>query len=138
MGCYYANEEEGMKPCTQCGRCCTNSDFMGSLTASGDDVKRWRREGRDDILSWVQVLAGENNPFGDLWISPRTGNEAQRCPFVRKIRGQERYTCTIYETRPETCQQYPMAVDHMKTVRCEMLEPGDTDADVAAFMGRSE
>ena len=112
---------------------------MGTMTASGDDVKRWRVEGRRDILSYVLVLGGEDNPFGDLWISPRTGNEATRCPFVRKLRGQERYTCTIYETRPEVCRLYPVAVDHMQNVRCEMLEPGDTDADadVAAYMGRS-
>ena len=126
-----------MKPCTQCGRCCTNSDFMGSLMASGDDVKRRRVEERGDILSWVRVLGGKDDPWGDLWLSPRTDNEAQRCPFVRKIRGQERYSCRIYKTRPEVCRQYPVAVDHMQSVRCEMLDPGDTDADVAAFMRRS-
>lgn len=126
-----------MKACTQCGRCCTNPGFMGSLSASGADVLRWREEGREDILAWVAQLGEGDDPWGDLWISPRTGEEAHRCPFVRKVRGQEKYNCTIYETRPETCRRYPQAVDHMKTVDCEMLETGDTDADVRRFMRRS-
>lgn len=124
-----------MKPCTQCGRCCTNADFMGRMSASGSDVKRWRREGRADILQYAAIIGSPADPWADLWISPRTGNDAERCPFVRKIRNSDRYRCTIYETRPEACRNYPLAVDHMIFVDCEMLDVGDTDADVAAFMG---
>lgn len=125
-----------MKACTQCGRCCTHSGFMGSLQASGSDVKRWRRQGRYDILKWVAILGGPADPWGDLWIDP-DGHERGRCPFVRKIRNQEKYTCTIYDTRPEACREYPLAVSHMLTVNCEMLDPGDTDADVDRFMNRT-
>ena len=88
---------------------------MGTLSASGADVLRWREEGREDILAWVVPL-GEGDD--------------------RKVRGQEKYNCTIYETRPETCRRYPQAVGHMKSVDCEMLEAGDTDADVRRFMRR--
>ena len=27
-------------PCTNCGKCCTNPAFMGTLQATGEDVKR--------------------------------------------------------------------------------------------------
>ena len=123
-----------MRACTQCGRCCTNPSFMKTLPATGDDVKRWRKGGRADILEWCSVLGDDANPYADLWISPRTGDEASRCPFVRKIRGQDRYTCTIYNTRPEVCRAYPISVDNMKAVDCEMIDPGDTDEDVRRFM----
>ena len=113
-----------MKSCTQCGKCCTNESFMGTLSASYEDVERWEVEGRDDILAWESAY--------DLWISPRTGYEASRCPFVRKVRGQEKYKCMIYDTRPEVCRQYPTRVDHMAFVGCEMLEVGDTDVVIEA------
>ena len=117
-----------MKACTQCGRCCTNPKFMGSLMADDEDVLRWEAEGRYDILDWVSVLGPENDPYGDLWISPTTGDDAQSCPFVRRQR-DGKYKCQIYKTRPAVCRAYPIAVDHMKAVDCEMLETGDTDAD---------
>jgi len=98
-------------PCTNCGKCCTNESYMLTLSATQEDVERWQAEGREDILRFVSVLG----PFGyllpgpayaDLWIDERTGNERSRCPFVRKVRGQPRYLCTIYETRPQVCRDY--------------------------------
>lgn len=121
-----------MKPCTQCGRCCTNAKFMGSMQASPEDLARWKREQRYDILQYACQLGS----FADLWISPRTGEELSRCPFVRKRRNKPIYDCTIYDTRPEVCREYPHYVSHMQIIDCEMLEDGDTDADVARFMGR--
>ena len=131
-----------MKPCTQCGRCCTNPHFMGTMEASASDIARWRKDDRQDILQYADVhdwkpgSAGEamGFAFADLWMSPRTGNDMLRCPFVRKVRNQDRYTCTIYDTRPEVCREYPTNVSHMQFVNCEMLEDGDTDEDVKRFM----
>lgn len=124
-----------MKPCTQCGRCCTYDRFMLSLQATAEDVQRWIEEGRDDILQYCDMITSPVTG-ADLWISPRTGNEMPRCPFVRKRRNLPIYDCRIYETRPEVCREYPKEVHHMQSVDCEMLEDGDTDADVARFMGR--
>ena len=85
-------------PCTNCGKCCTNPSYMGTLQATGDDVKRWRREGRTDILRFAEIMGTRDDPWADLWIDDN-GNERLRCPFVRKVRNQNRYLCTIYETR---------------------------------------
>ena len=112
---------------------------MTTMQANADDVKRWRRQKRNDILQYAYIYGPKLSndswiPFADLWISPRTDESMRRCPFVRKVRGADRYTCTIYETRPQVCRDYPIYVDHMKFVDCEMLEPGDTDEDVQRFI----
>ncbi len=88
------------RDCTRCGKCCTNPSYVGSLQATGEDVKRWIREGRTDILEWAAIMGDPDDPWADLWISPRTGAEASRCPFVRKDPNRPTYRCTIYETRP--------------------------------------
>jgi Fe-S-cluster containining protein len=106
-------------PCTNCGKCCINTAFMGSLQATGEDIKRWRREGRHDILRFASVLGPAANPYADLWIDQQTENERLRCPFVRKVRGQKRYLCTVYETRPQVCRDYtPWAPGSI----CEIVE----------------
>jgi Fe-S-cluster containining protein len=86
---------------------------MRTLQATGEDVKRWRREGRDDILRFVAVLGrDDDDPWGDLWIDDDNGVERARCPFVRKLPNRDQYTCTIYETRPEVCRQYEPWTPH--------------------------
>ena len=92
-------------PCTNCGRCCTNPNYMGTLMATGADVQRWRRGRRADILRFAYVLGPRNDPYADLWIDEE-GRERERCPFVQKVRGSPRYLCTIYDTRPQVCRDY--------------------------------
>lgn len=96
---------------------------MERLGVSDEDMARWRREGRTDILEQVSAERG--------WLAPG------RCVFLRDT-GTGAQSCSIYDTRPETCREYPLGIVHMQSVDCEMLEPGDTDADVARFMGRRD
>lgn len=91
------------KPCTRCGKCCTNKNYMGTLSATEEDVQRWTKEKRWDILQYVDVMTPGFG--GDLWI-PESGEELLRCPFVRKDRNLPTYKCTIYETRPQVCRDY--------------------------------
>jgi Fe-S-cluster containining protein len=79
---------------------------MGTLQATGDDVKRWRREKRRDILRFAYLLGPPADPVADLWIDQERGTERERCPFVRKVPGQHRYMCRIYDTRPQVCRDY--------------------------------
>lgn len=109
------------KACTQCGRCCINPEFMERLAICGEDVSRWKAQGRQDILKNL----GEES----AWREPGP------CPFVVQVSAAQ-YQCAIYDTRPLTCRDYPLAVGHMEFVGCEMLEPGDTDDVVARFMQR--
>jgi Fe-S-cluster containining protein len=100
--------EPATKPCSRCGKCCTNPSFQGNLMATGEDVLRWQREGRQDILRFAAVLPGPpDNPVADLWVdTEKRDKERERCPFVRKDRGQHTYRCTIYDTRPQVCRDY--------------------------------
>lgn len=92
---------------------------MERLAICSEDVARWKSEQRDDILANL----GEQS----AWRAPGA------CPFIAEL-SPGRYACSIYDTRPLTCRDYPLAINHMEFVRCEMLEPGDTDETVATFM----
>jgi Fe-S-cluster containining protein len=96
------------KPCSQCGRCCL---MLGAeITATQEDVARWVKEGRQDILRYADVY---ENLGADLWFSPKTGDEIGRCPFVRKHPNRNTYFCKIYDTRPQVCRDYePFSGEH--------------------------
>ncbi len=78
-------ELQGQKPknfnCKQCGRCCLI--YGGLLQASPTDIKRWEKQGTEDVLQWVK--------WGDLWINRDTNIEAFRRPFLRKLPKREKY-----------------------------------------------
>lgn len=82
--------------CRCCGRCCET--FGGHLHAWESDLARWRSEGRDDLLAMV-------NDLGWIWCDPATGEKLERCPFLQ--RDGELWICTIHETRPQICRDYP-------------------------------
>ena len=48
-----------------------------------------------------------------------------RCPWLRKLPGQDKYVCRIYYNRPDECKHYPVTIDEMLRDGCEMLEPRD-------------
>lgn len=103
--------------CTRCGKCCLKKDYMLSLSATAKDVVRWRKEGRDDILRYVDHV---NMGFYDLWFD--NGKELDRCPFLRKDRGAASYRCTIHNTRPEVCRSYPANYEQMVADECEIIQ----------------
>ena len=97
-----------MPECNRCGKCCTYPRFMGTLFAIKEDLLRWEDEGREDILSYANIFYDkEGEPSSaDLWVK-HDGEELSRCPFVRKDRNKTTHSCTIYDTRPTICQEYP-------------------------------
>lgn len=105
-----------MKDCNQCGKCCTNYGGGGGLSASTSEIDAWE-ESRPDIYRYVRD--------GQIWFSPDTGKQLQRCPWLRKLPGQSRYVCRIYHDRPEDCRHYPVDIEQMVRDECEMLERHD-------------
>ena len=97
-------------PCTNCGKCCTHPDFMGSLMAMGADVQRWRRERRADILRFAQVLGPRDDPWADLWSTKRAGSAgaarlcarsgARPATYARFTKPGRRSAVTISRGRP--------------------------------------
>ena len=104
-----------MKDCNQCGKCCVNYS-NGGLSASKSEVEAWEIN-RPDIHRYVKD--------GNIWMSPATGQQLERCPWLTKIPAQNKYTCAIYFDRPDDCKFYPVTINDMINDECEMLEAKD-------------
>ena len=98
--------------------CCLNERYMRSLQVPTKDVRRWQREGRDDILRYVDTVTPEVH---EAWVKPDHKADCTRCPFVRKDRNAPTYTCRIHETRPEPCRDYPQNYAQMEQDGCETI-----------------
>jgi Fe-S-cluster containining protein len=109
-----------MKPCNFCGKCCKFGEGAGLGSATRNDIIKWRKY-RPDILNYSPP------PSHDLWVSPVTGEETYRCPWLRKLPMKASFICRIHEFRPEVCHHYPVNIEQMISDQCEMLEPGDAE-----------
>lgn len=104
-----------MKNCNQCGKCCINySD--GGLSATQSEIEFWEIF-RPEIFDYVRA--------GNIWMDPVSGQQLTRCPWLRKVEDEEKYTCDIYFDRPDDCKHYPITIDQMVKDDCEMLEARD-------------
>ena len=104
-----------MKECNQCGKCCINYS-NGGLSASASEIEWWDNN-RPDIARYV------NN--GHIWMDPDTGKQLDRCPWLKKLPHEDKYTCDIYYDRPDDCKYYPVSIGDMIKDECEMLESHD-------------
>ena len=105
--------------CKQCGNCCLNLYDAFSTCATEDDIRMWDSEGRDDILDWVDPIhVGGVQYVYDIWISPVTGEDVTRCPWLRKLPNQEKYICRIHDVKPEHCRAYPRSRKHAMKTGC--------------------
>lgn len=110
-----SGKESSVKECNQCGKCCINySD--GGLSVSVSEIAWWELF-RPDIFRYVSA--------GKIWVSPDTGRQMERCPWLQKPPGQDKYSCSIYYDRPEDCKHYPVTIEQMVVDECEMLEVRD-------------
>jgi Fe-S-cluster containining protein len=104
-----------MKECNQCGKCCTRYGG-GGLSASASEIAWWETF-RPKIFDYVRG--------GEIWVSPVTGKQMMRCPWLRKLPNQNKYICRIYHDRPDDCRHYPVNIEEMARDECEMLEVKD-------------
>jgi Fe-S-cluster containining protein len=86
--------------------------------ASETDVRRWEEAGRYDILEWVASIAVGESYIYDIWINPKTGEDVPRCPWLRKVRGADRYVCRIHDLKPDHCRRYPQSREHAAKTGC--------------------
>lgn len=105
-----------MIQCNQCGKCCLKygGGRLGSVSQSEMDC--WEAN-RPEVLDYVV--------HSDMWVSPRTGEELARCPWLRKLPNREKYKCRIHEVHPEACNGYPVNIQQMIDDGCEMIEEDD-------------
>lgn len=104
-----------MKACNSCGKCCEN--YGGdSLSASAEEIDWWETY-RPEIARYVKD--------GKIWIDPATGDYVGRCPWLQKSPDGKKFTCDIYDVRPEDCRLYPTNIAEMIRDECEMIERRD-------------
>jgi Fe-S-cluster containining protein len=101
--------------CVQCGHCCLDLSGAYQTSVPDSDVKRWKREQRFDILEWVGPFEG----MDEIWISPKTGEYVNRCPWLRKLPKKSKYICRIHETKPEHCRNFPKSKRHALDNGCK-------------------
>lgn len=89
-------------------------------SADQSDVDMWRDHGRDDVLAWVDPIEiGDEKYVYDIWINPNTGGDVTRCPWLRKLPGQDRYICKIHDVKPRVCKEYPKSKSHANKTGCK-------------------
>jgi len=92
------NNKTSTLTCRRCGKCCLSA----LVPAAEEDMERWRREQKREILRAVELSRAVW--AGDVVISSETGEILSTCPFL-KYEGKC-YACTIYDDRPKTCRQF--------------------------------
>jgi len=94
--------------CMRCGRCCKRTKWATNIDTKlvWEDIERWRREGRTDILRYVYVFEGLG---GDIF-NIKTYRRFSKCPFMKK-EGKV-YSCSIHETKPWGCRIFPFYYNH--------------------------
>jgi len=108
--------------CKQCGNCCLSLGDAFQTCATDEDIKLWEDNWRDDILEWVSVIELGELSIYDIWISPKTGDDVTRCPWLRKLPNKNKYVCRIHDVKPEHCRNYPKSREHAKKTGCKGFE----------------
>ena len=88
--------------CSMCGKCCR--EYGHGLTITPGDYRRWKHQGREDILRYAWVPKGLGG-YGDIWIDPEIGEDLDYCPFLERV-SQRKYICAIHDTRPKVCREF--------------------------------
>ena len=110
--------------CKRCGNCCINLSGGYQHSADQSDVDMWVDNHRDDILAWVDPIEiGDGNYIYDVWIDPKTNDDVNKCPWLRKLPGKDKYICKIHEVKPRVCREYPKLKGHAKRTGCKGFEP---------------
>lgn len=92
------------------------------VCATEKDIRRWEKNDRADILAWVDVISlGEGHQVYDIWISPLTGEDVSRCPWLRKLPGKNKYS-RIQDMKPSHCREYPLSREHAAETGCPGFE----------------
>jgi Fe-S-cluster containining protein len=104
--------------CKRCGTCCSLLGIEYELYVDQADVRRWERQGRDDILAWVAPVVYGDREY-DFPVDPGTGDEVVGdCPFLERdpLRGTTR--CLIHDTRPRDCAVFPAKREDAACIGC--------------------
>ncbi len=104
--------------CKRCGTCCSVLGIEYELYIDEEDVRRWEREGRDDILAWVAPAVYRDREY-DFPVDAETGDEVVGdCPFLKRDPDNEVTYCLIHDTRPKDCAAFPASREDAERIGC--------------------
>jgi len=110
--------------CRCCGHCCRNLPDAYNGCVSDADLRRWLERGRVDLTARVQTLdLGPNNKLHLAWIDPETGDNVERCPWLRRRPDRKGYLCAINDIKPDHCRAYPEHRKHATATGCNGYDP---------------
>jgi Fe-S-cluster containining protein len=106
--------------CQRCGRCCKEEWWLWEGAASIQDIAQWIATRRYDILDWVDPVVDPctHEIVFDIWISRKTHDDVNRCPWLRKKRGADLYGCLIHDVKPIACREWPSTIADAQKVGC--------------------
>lgn len=105
--------------CRRCGHCCLNLVDAYRGCVSEADLERWYLAGRRDLLAMVETLElGPGNRLHLAWIDPVSGEEVERCPWLREQADQAGFHCAIEAIKPDHCRAYPEHPQHAAMTGC--------------------
>ncbi|MBU2644587.1 YkgJ family cysteine cluster protein [bacterium] len=103
--------------CKQCGNCCKIYYDVKEISFTYRDFERFDKSGRQDIIDYIVAIpVGRERYLYEGWFSPTTGDEVERCPWLRKLPHKDAYKCRIYELRPDVCRKYPRPEEKEKVI----------------------
>jgi uncharacterized protein len=116
-----------MKECNQCGKCCIKYGG-GDLSVTEEELSLWELFD-PEIFQYVKN--------DEIWFDPTTGVKLTTCPFLEiepktNPAAANKYTCSIYLSRPEDCRHYPSLITEMIRDECEMIDESDRQNLTAA------
>ncbi|MGA2972003.1 MAG: YkgJ family cysteine cluster protein [Candidatus Bathyarchaeia archaeon] len=83
--------------CKRSGDCCVI--HWGSFEATHEDIVRWKRQGRVDILKHIAIDSTDPHNRHGVFVT-------KSCPFLKREE-TGLYSCAIHETKPFYCRIYP-------------------------------
>ncbi len=99
--------------CSHCGHCCRDLTYKSDCTKN--DVARWRKAGREDILTRVKY---RGKGAYEIWADPDSGRILDGCPWLVQDAKTGRHQCQIHDLKPDTCREYPLTPKHAAMTGC--------------------
>ncbi len=110
--------------CRQCGACCRALNYRHEI--SDGDYRRWKEQGRSDILERVAVITRRSRTVSyAAWIEPGTRRFADVCPWLIPAGPegrQKRWICRIHDVKPAICLEYPGTKKHARMTGCRGVD----------------
>jgi Fe-S-cluster containining protein len=106
--------------CIQCGKCCR---WPGYVFLNDEDVSRLAQElSGSNRSEFIERYTKRISPNGALALADKSNKD--ECIFLNQNK------CSIYESRPAQCKEFPLHYDHRCPGFTEMKEVSVMSADM--------